>query len=69
MARKPVLAAAPVLPATSIDFDALHDAIAAGKSEADAVAASVAAQPAETPTEAPSEPDAPAGDDDQTKGD
>lgn len=44
MARKPetsndVLATAPVMPAASVDFNALNDAIAAGKTADEAIAA------------------------------
>lgn len=44
MAEKPEpIAVAPALPATSVDFNALNDAIAAGKTAAEAVAAAIPA--------------------------
>ena len=56
MSRKPdVLAAAPALPATSIDFNKFHDAIAAGKTAEEAIAKADL-----TPAPEPEQPD-PAG--------
>ncbi len=54
MARKPVIEVAPVLPPQSIDFNAMHDAIAKGATAEEAVAAGTG-----EPVPAP-EPEAPA---------
>lgn len=53
MARKPeVLAVAPALPSGSVDFNAFHDAIAAGATAEEAAAAGAGKQPEpETPAD------------------
>jgi hypothetical protein len=59
MARKPtVLAAAPTLPAATVNFNAMHAAIARGASADDAVKAGVEATGAPKPE--PETPNAPA---------
>ena len=57
MARKPeVLAVAPLLPATSVDFNAMHDAISAGATAEEAVAAATGEPLAEPLAPEPSAP-------------
>lgn len=53
-------AAAPLLPPTSVDFNALHDALKAGKTADEAAAAAVLAEaaPAAAASPAPSADDA-----------
>lgn len=64
MAKQPEpLAVAPNMPATSIDFNALHDAVSKGKTAEEAVAAADLTPPVVAAPEPAPEPEVPVADD------